>query len=129
MAHILVVGAGLIGLSVARAALRRRHRVTIFEQGRIPNPEAASFDQHRMVRPHYGAAEGYARMVGEAFAAWSELWRDLGATHFVDTGALAVSTAPGDYADLTAATFTRLGIAHERLDAAAIERLCPHLSL
>jgi sarcosine oxidase len=129
LAVILVVGAGVVGLSVARAAVKRGHDVVLFEQSQVPNPDAASYDEHRMIRFHYGAAEGYARMVAQAFAAWEGVWRDLGIEHFVDTGAIAVSTAPGDYADLTRRVFARAGIAHEVLDAAAVERLCPHLSV
>jgi glycine/D-amino acid oxidase-like deaminating enzyme len=34
MARILIVGAGADGLSVARAALRRGHAMTLIEQGR-----------------------------------------------------------------------------------------------
>jgi sarcosine oxidase len=129
MAHILVVGAGIVGLCVARAALRRHHAVTLIEQGSVPNPHAASFDQHRMIRLHYGASEGYTRMVREAFAAWDALWQDLGSRHFVDSGALAVSAGPGDYADQSRAMFHRLGIRHEWLNAAEIETLCPQLEV
>ena len=129
MSHILVIGAGIVGLSVARAALRRGHRVTLIEQGEVPNPRAASSDQHRMIRFHYGAAEGYTRMVALAFEAWRDLWRELGVEHYAPSGALAVSLRPGDYADETAKTFGRLQIAHEMLDAGALARLCPHLDL
>jgi sarcosine oxidase len=129
MARILIVGAGIVGLSVARAALRRGHAVTLIEQGEVPNPHAASHDQHRMIRMHYGAAEGYTRMVGQAFAAWETLWQEIGARHFADCGALAISASPGDYADATLAVFRRLDVPHEVLGAAEIERLCPHLRL
>ncbi len=129
MSHLLVVGAGIVGLSVARAALSRGHRVTLIEQGEVPNPRAASWDQHRMIRLHYGAAEGYTRMVTQAFEAWGDLWQELGVEHYSPSGALAVSARPGDYADETAKTFRRLEVPHERLDARQIERLCPHLEM
>jgi sarcosine oxidase len=129
MARLVVVGAGIIGLSVAWAARRRGHSVALLDQGPVPNPRSASYDQHRMIRMHYGRAEGYTRMVGAAFASWDRLWDDLGARHFADCGAIAVSTRPEDCAADTLATFRRLGISHEVLGAADTERLCPHLEL
>ena len=129
MSRIVVVGGGIVGLSVARAAVKGGHAVVLLEQGELPNPQAASYDQHRMIRPHYGAADGYARMVESAFTAWDEVWADIGAIEFEDVGALAVSLAPGDYADKTLASFRRLGIPHEVLDRSGVERLCPQFAL
>ena len=73
--------------------------MTLVEQGSIPNPLSASGDQHRMIRRAYGAADGYARTISEAFAAWDEMWADLGARHQVDCGVLALSQRPGDGAE------------------------------
>ncbi len=129
MARIIIVGGGIVGLGTARAARRRGHEVVLLERGELPNPDGASFDEHRMIRPHYGAAAGYARMVLEAFPVWDSVWRDLGARHFADTGAVAVSTEAGDYADLTLATFRELGIAHEVLTGDALGARFPHLAL
>ena len=127
--RIVVVGAGVVGLSVARAALKAGHEAVVLEQGPVPNPRGASHDRHRMIRYHYGAAAGYTRMVGEAFSAWDGVWQDIGATHYGESGAIAISLAPGDYADKTLATFRDLGIPHEVLDRAGVETLCPHLVL
>src|SRR5436190_12616640 len=129
MSRVVVIGAGIVGLSVARAALKGGHSVHLLEQGPAPNPRSASFDSHRMTRYHYGAAEGYTRMVAESFGAWERVWSDLGTNHFENTGAIAISLEPNDYAEKTLNTFKAVGLAHEVLDRAGVDRLCPHLTL
>jgi sarcosine oxidase len=129
MSEIIVVGAGIVGLSVAHAAARRGHRVTVLDRGPVPNPHGASFDQHRMIRFHYGASAGYTRMVADAFAAWERLWVELGERHFADCGAVAISLRPGDYADQTACVFREEKIAHEILEGSALARTLPQLDL
>lgn len=129
MSRIVIVGAGIVGLSVARAALKRGHEVIVLEQGPAPNPQSASFDNHRMIRYPYGSAAGYTRMVTEAFGAWDRLWSDLGTAHFENTGSIAISLEPGDYTQKTLDTFREIGLPHEVLDRAGVEKLCPHLSL
>ncbi|MEZ5842349.1 MAG: FAD-dependent oxidoreductase [Hyphomicrobiaceae bacterium] len=126
---IVIVGAGIVGLSIARSALRRGHHVTIVEQGAIPNPDSASFDEHRMIRFQYNDAEGYARMVRDAFAAWDRLWTEIGRCHFADSGVVSISLASGDYADRSLATIRRAGLPHEVVTGAALARLVPQLDL
>jgi sarcosine oxidase len=129
MSDIIVVGAGIVGLSTAHAAARRGHRVTVLDRGPVPNPNGASFDQHRMIRYHYGAAEGYTRMVTDAFAAWERLWTELGERHFANCGAVAISLRPGDYADQSAQTFRALGVAHDIAEGGALADVLPQFDL
>lgn len=127
--RITIVGAGIVGLSLARSLAARGAHVTVFEQGDIPNPSGASFDQHRLIRYQYGAAVGYARMVAEAFPAWERLWRELGTRHFRDTGALSISLREGDYADTSRRTLAEAGLPVKTLDARDLAQRFPHLAL
>jgi glycine/D-amino acid oxidase-like deaminating enzyme len=89
----IIVGGGVMGLCTAWALCRAGHRPVLYEQGPIPNPLASSCDQHRLIRYTYGAMTGYARMVGQAYAAWDRLWADLGRRHYQETGTLVIARA------------------------------------
>ena len=97
--QVIVVGAGIAGLSTAWSLTRRGHQVTLLEQGCIPNPLAASGDHHRIIRRAYGKASGYGRAITEAYRAWDELWSDLGESHHDPRGFLCMSREAGDEAE------------------------------
>lgn len=97
--NVIIVGAGIAGLSTAWSLRKAGHAVTLVEQGPIPNPLAASGDHHRIIRRAYRAASGYGRLITEAYDAWDELWADLGATHLDPRGFMCVSQEPGDEAE------------------------------
>ncbi|RWQ65358.1 FAD-binding oxidoreductase [Mesorhizobium sp.] len=97
--NVIVVGAGIAGLSTAWSLVKAGHRVTIVEQGAIPNPLAASGDHHRIIRRAYGAAAGYGRLITEAYEAWDEMWVDLGENHLDPRGFICISRDEGDDAE------------------------------
>ena len=51
---VLVIGAGVFGLTAARELQQRGYRVTVADPGPVPHPLAASNDLSRMVRMDYG---------------------------------------------------------------------------
>ncbi|WP_054308713.1 FAD-dependent oxidoreductase [Mesorhizobium sp. 1M-11] len=97
--NVIVVGAGIAGLSTAWSLIKAGHSVILMEQGPIPNPLAASGDHHRIIRRAYRADTGYGQLISEAYAAWEELWSDVGEDHLDHRGFLCVSREPGDEAE------------------------------
>ena len=109
--NIIVVGAGIAGLSTAWSLTKAGHSVTILEQGStIPNPLAASGDHHRIIRRAYRASTGYGRLITEAYDAWDELWADLGENHLDPRGFVCISREPGDEAENIATGWRRVAI-------------------
>lgn len=122
---VSIVGAGIMGLGTAWALERLGHQVTIFEQGTVPNPQGSSVDQHRLIRYPYGAAEGYMKMVGDAYAIWDQVWADLGETHYHQTGTLCLAHHGAKWHEASIAALERTGHRVERLTGAALAARSP----
>jgi monomeric sarcosine oxidase len=123
--RVTVIGAGIMGLSTAWALDRRGHSVTVIDRYPVPNTLGSSVDQHRLIRYPYGAMAGYAAMVGPAYRAWDRLWADLGETHYVETGTLAVGTARHQWLIDSVETLSRSGIGFEELTVDELARRFP----
>ncbi|WP_424814301.1 FAD-dependent oxidoreductase [Roseococcus sp. YIM B11640] len=124
----LILGAGIMGLSTAWALLREGFSVRVVDQAPPPNPLGSSVDHHRLIRHAYGAQAGYMRMVDDAYAAWDELWAELGEVLHVPTGVLALDETRGAWIGESRAAL--LGDRHplEDLGAGDIATRFPYLS-
>ena len=126
--NIIVVGAGIAGLSTAWSLVKAGHGVTLLEQGAsIPNPLAASGDHHRIIRRAYRASTGYGALITEAYDAWSQMWGDLGENHLDPRGFLWVSREQGDVAEEYRAGMEAGGWPIEMLEPDAAVKRWPFL--
>lgn len=119
---VAIVGAGIMGLTIAVELVRRGHSVTILEQGDIPAANASSNDEHRWYRYSYGRDVGYSRLAVAAWDDWQMLWRTLGVRHYVETGALYFGSP--DDPDLSASRdfAAATGLPVEELDGASLRK-------
>ena len=104
--QILVVGAGVYGVTATLALLARGHRVTLLDQGLgqgfgqgsgpgpLPHPLAASTDISKVVRLDYGADADYVGWMEAALDGWQRWNRDWPRPLFHQTGVLALARAP-----------------------------------
>ncbi|MBK1666766.1 hypothetical protein CKO28_01745 [Rhodovibrio sodomensis] len=125
----VVVGAGIVGLSAARALLAEGYRVDVLEQGPVPNAHGSSVDSSRLIRHTYGTQHGYAALVDDAFAAWDRLWDDLGRSYYTQTGTLVLSRPGATWAQDSAATLDRLAKPYRVLSPDEAARRFPLLNL
>lgn len=124
---LIVIGAGIMGLSTAWAAIRAGHTVTIIDQGAIPNEAGSSTDETRLIRHAYGSMDGYALLVDPAYAAWDRLWEDLRVKHYRPTGTLCITNSNSPWFTESIAGVERLGIQTEWLDEQALSARFPPL--
>jgi glycine/D-amino acid oxidase-like deaminating enzyme len=74
---IIVVGAGIFGVTGAIELQRRGYAVALFDPGPLPHLKAASTDISKMIRMDYGADEFYLALMEIAFEgwdAWNQKW-------------------------------------------------------
>ncbi|MBH8564135.1 FAD-dependent oxidoreductase [Nostoc sp. CENA67] len=122
---VTVVGAGIMGMSVAWALKRDGHQVSVYEQTEIPNPLGSSVDQHRLIRFPYGNELGYTRMVADAYWAWEQLWSDLGKQLYIQTGTLVLASAEQNWIRDSAINLQKLGISVQWLETQQLQRTFP----
>ncbi|WP_075215849.1 FAD-dependent oxidoreductase [Mongoliimonas terrestris] len=126
--HVIVVGAGIGGLSVAWALARRGARVEVVDQGPIPNPLSSSHDEHRIIRHAYGFLSGYGRLAGAAYAAWETLWADIGRRHFVETGSIFTFRGDDGWAQASIAVMAETGAVIRPLPLSVLAGKAPMLT-
>ena len=125
---IVVVGAGVFGLTAALELRARGHAVSVLDPGPIPHPLAESTDVSKVVRLDYGADAAYTELGERALEGWRRWNARWPAPLFHETGVTFLAgepMRPGGFEHESFALLTARGHAPVRLDAAAIAARFP----
>jgi sarcosine oxidase subunit beta len=129
--RVVVIGAGVIGSSIALALARERYDVTIVDRAAGPGMGSTSASS-AVVRFHYSTYEGVATS-WEAKHGWQDWPRYLGLAadvelaRYLQTGVLVLDTPGYDSAHVVS-LYREIGIPCEVLTAGSIRAQFPFLS-
>lgn len=136
MAHVVVIGAGIVGVCVARALSLSGHRVTVVERARAASGTSGRGEGNILVSDKAPGAELELARLSRRL--WPQLTRDLRrelpdafpSTEFEPKGGLVVSTTDAGAASLDgfAAAQRTAGVRAEILDRSTARELEPHLT-
>jgi len=126
--QIIIVGAGVYGLTAALELRRRGYRVSLLDPGPLPHPLAASTDISKAIRMDYGADEEYLSLMETALERWRDWNKRWGTPLFHETGLTYLcrgAMAPGGFEYESYQTLLKRGHGVERLRAADVRRRFP----
>lgn len=91
MQRIIIVGAGIVGLSTAYALLQQGMRnVTILEQASVDHRRGTSHGLSRLLRFEYGHERFYTQLVQSSMECWRDLQRKSRRTLYSPVGLLVL---------------------------------------
>src|SRR5207249_9226718 len=100
MLKVIVVGAGINGVTAAIELKKRGHEVILVDPGPLPHPLAASTDISKAVRAAYGPDEDYTALAERSIELWRQWNEELGVELYHQTGVLFLRQGqmrPGDF--------------------------------
>jgi len=131
MLSVIVVGAGINGVTSAIELKKRGHKVTLVDSGSLPHPLAASTDISKAVRAAYGADEDYTVLAERSIELWRKWNTEFGAELYHETGALFLRRGPmrpGDFEYESCRVFEKRGHKFERINSAKLRERFPALN-
>src|SRR5438552_6133906 len=100
MSKVIVVGAGINGVTAAIELKNRGHNVILLNPGPLPHPMAASTDISKAVRAAYGADEDYTELAERSMALWRKWNGEFPSPLYHEVGFLFLrqrAMQPGDF--------------------------------
>jgi glycine/D-amino acid oxidase-like deaminating enzyme len=128
MAKIIVVGAGINGVTAAIELKKRGHEVTLVDPGPLPHPLAASTDISKAVRRAYGADEDYTALADRSIKLWLKWNEEFGVELYHEVGVMFVrrrEMQPGDFEHESFKILKRRRYKIERMNSAQLWKRFP----
>jgi glycine/D-amino acid oxidase-like deaminating enzyme len=126
--RVIVVGAGINGVTAAIELKKRGHEVVLVDPGPLPHPLAASTDISKAVRAAYGPDETYTELAERSIELWRKWNHDFGIELYHETGVLLLrqqEMQAGDFEFESCQVFEKRGHKFERIDSAKLGKRFP----
>ncbi len=123
MKKVIIVGAGIFGITGAVELIARGYDVHVMDPGPIPHPDASSTDISKVLRMDYGADGFYLDLMVRAFSGWDTWNAQWGDPLYHETGVLVLTRQemrPGGFEYESYQQLTGRGVPVERM---TIEKL------
>src|SRR4029077_14411182 len=121
MSRVIVVGAGINGVTAAIELRKRGHEVVLVDPGPLPHSLAASTDISKAVRAAYGADDEYTELAERSIKIWREWNQEFGTQLYHEVGVMFVrqrELKPGDFEYESFKTLEHRGHKVERINSA-----------
>ncbi|MBK8091060.1 MAG: FAD-dependent oxidoreductase [Verrucomicrobiaceae bacterium] len=125
---ILILGGGCFGLTAALELRSRGWSVTLMDQGRLPQPDAASTDISKVVRMDYGVDAQHTAMGLASIEGWRRWNRAWGMDLYHEDGFLVMSREemrPGSFEHDSFHYLMAQGHALRRMNASGLRQQHP----
>src|SRR3954470_9840204 len=125
---IVIVGAGVNGVTAAIELKKRGHDVDLIDPGPLPHPLAASTDISKAVRTSYGPDEIYAEMAERSILVWRKWNQEFGEKLYHEVGFLFMrhdKMKPGDFEYDSLEIIERHGRKFERMTSQKLRERFP----
>src|SRR5437762_7710323 len=128
MSKVIVVGAGINGVTAAIELKKRGHEVVLVDPGPLPHPLAASTDVSKAVRAAYGADEDYTALAERSIKLWRQWNEEFGEKLYHEVGVMFVRRAkmePSDFEYESLKLLEKRGLKVSRMDASQLWKRFP----
>jgi glycine/D-amino acid oxidase-like deaminating enzyme len=128
MSRVIIVGAGINGVTAAIELKKRGHRVILVDPGPLPHPLAASTDISKAVRAAYGADKQYTDLATRSIELWRKWNQKFGTQFYHEVGVMFVrrrEMKPGDFEHESFKILERRGHKVQRMNSARFWKRFP----